>query len=143
ESGTRETEWPARLQFMQAHGGWPDVLLDVAHNPAGAWALRSAISERFRERRLVFVFGAMRGKALAEMAEILSPLGERVIATRASGHNPRAAAPQEIVDAAARLEIKPETSPSVAAALGTVRGMKDELVVVTGSIYVVGEAMEA
>jgi dihydrofolate synthase/folylpolyglutamate synthase len=142
ERGIRETRWPGRLQFIPAHDGWPDVLLDVAHNPAGAWALRSALSERFAERRLVFVFGAMRDKAIAEMAEILFPLAERVIATRAAGHNPRAAAPEEIAAAAARLEIKLETSPSVAAALEKIRGTKEELVVVTGSIYVVGEAME-
>ncbi len=58
-------------------------MLDVAHNPAGAWALRSALSERYDDRPLIFVFGAMRDKAISEMTEILFPLAERVIATQA------------------------------------------------------------
>ncbi len=64
------------------HGDWPEIVLDVAHNPAGAWALRSALSERYDDRPLVFVFGAMRDKAISEMTEILFPLALRVIATR-------------------------------------------------------------
>ena len=69
--------------MIAAHAGWPEIVLDVAHNPAGAWALRSALSERYDDRPLIFVFGAMRDKAISEMTEILFPLAERVIATRA------------------------------------------------------------
>jgi dihydrofolate synthase / folylpolyglutamate synthase len=76
------------------------MVIDVAHNPAGAWALRSALSERYEDRPLIFVFGAMRDKAISEMAEILFPLAERVIATRPE--NPRAASPEEIQQAGAR-----------------------------------------
>ena len=57
-----------------AADGWPEIVLDVAHNPAGAWALRSALSERYGDRPLIFVFGAMRDKAISEMTEILFPL---------------------------------------------------------------------
>ena len=71
ERGVRETRWPGRFQIVPARGGWPEVVFDVAHNPAGAWALRSALSERYHERPLIFVFGAMRDKAISEMAEIL------------------------------------------------------------------------
>jgi folylpolyglutamate synthase/dihydropteroate synthase len=74
------------------------MVMDVAHNPAGAWALRSALSERYEDRPLIFVFGAMRDKAISEMTEILFPLAERVIATRPE--NPRAASPEEIQQAA-------------------------------------------
>src|SRR5439155_24538231 len=88
ERGVRETRWPGRFQVIN---GEPTIVLDVAHNPAGAWALRSALSERFEGRPLLFVFGAMRDKAIGEMAEILFPLAERVIATCAD--NPRSATP--------------------------------------------------
>ena len=53
------------------------MVLDVAHNPAGAWALRSALSENFRGRDLTLVFAAMRDKAVQEMAEILFPIAEQ------------------------------------------------------------------
>src|SRR5205823_2870219 len=89
ESGIRETHWPGRFQVVAAHGNTPQLVLDVAHNPAGAWALRSALSERFEDRRKTFIFGAMRDKAIGEIAEILFPLADRVIATRAE--NPRSA----------------------------------------------------
>ena len=100
ERGIRETRWPGRFQVIAARTGWPEIVLDVAHNPAGAWALRSALSERYGDRPLIFVFAAMRDKAISEMIEILFPLAERVVATRAE--NPRSATPEEIQQAAAR-----------------------------------------
>ena len=75
ESGIRETHWPGRFQVIAARPGWPEMVIDVAHNPAGAWALRSALSERYEDRPLIFVFGAMRDKAISEMAEILVSAG--------------------------------------------------------------------
>jgi dihydrofolate synthase / folylpolyglutamate synthase len=142
ERGIRETRWPGRFQVIAASSEWPEIVLDVAHNPAGAWALRSALSERYEDRPLTFVFGAMRDKAIAEMTEILFPLAERVIATRPG--NPRAASPEEIQQAAARTGAEIEAIPDVASALQRARTLAKpgSLVVVTGSIYLVGEAMQ-
>ena len=89
ERGIRDTRWPGRFQMIPASNGAPEYVFDVAHNPAGAWALRSTLSGCYEDRRLIFVFGAMRDKAIREMAEILFPIAERVIATRAE--NPRSA----------------------------------------------------
>jgi dihydrofolate synthase / folylpolyglutamate synthase len=118
-------------------------VLDVAHNPAGAWALRAALSQRFEGRPLLFVFGAMRDKAIAEMAEILFPLAERVFATCAK--NPRSAAAEEIRDCAARTGAEIEIATSVRDAIEAARrrAPAGAVVVITGSIYVVGEAMQA
>ena len=139
EQGIRETRWPGRLQRVVV--GEIEFLLDVAHNPAGAWALRSALSELFEDRPLTFVFGAMRDKAISEMAEILFPLADRVIATPAN--NPRSASPEEIRVAAGRVAVDLEAAVNVAQALSRAREAvaKNGLVVVTGSIYIVGEAM--
>jgi dihydrofolate synthase/folylpolyglutamate synthase len=117
-------------------------VLDVAHNPAGAWALRSTLATFYSGRPLTFVFGAMRDKAVREMAEILFPLAERVIVTRAN--SPRAADPEEIRAAAAHTGAQIESRPEVKAALSRAREMTSHngLVVITGSIYVVGEALE-
>jgi dihydrofolate synthase / folylpolyglutamate synthase len=141
ERGIRETRWPGRFQVL-ARDGWPEVVLDVAHNPAGAWALRSALSERYEGRELVFVFGAMRDKAIAEMAEILFPLAQRVVATRPA--NPRSASPEEIHEAANRTGAEIESVPEVGAALNSARSSAGPktVIVITGSIYLVGEAMQ-
>ena len=142
ERGIRETHWPGRFQVIPAANGAPEYVLDVAHNPAGAWALRSTLSGSYEDRPLTFVFGAMRDKAIAEIAEILFPLAERVIATRAD--NPRSATSEEIREAAARTSVAMEEAADVAKALERARmsaGSKG-VVVVTGSIYIVGEAMQ-
>jgi len=141
ESGIRETRWPGRFQRIAAHSGWPEIVIDVAHNPAGAWALRSALSEHYTDRPLIFVFGAMRDKAISEMTEILFPLAERVIATRPE--NPRAASPEEIQRAAARTGIEVEAVEDVRQALERARSRAQSgaVVVITGSIYLVGEVM--
>jgi len=83
----------------------------------------------------------MRDKAIAEMAEILFPLAERVILTHAE--SPRAATPEEIREAALRISVDMESSANVASALDRASALapKGHLVVVTGSIYIVGEAM--
>jgi dihydrofolate synthase/folylpolyglutamate synthase len=141
ERGMWETHWPGRFQVIPAKDGSPETVLDVAHNPAGAWALRSALSERYEDRPLIFVFGAMRDKAISEMAEILFPLADRVIGTRVD--NPRSASPEEIQQAGARTGAEIEVAADTAAALERARACagSDTVLVITGSIYLVGEAI--
>src|SRR5438876_78212 len=140
ERGVRDTRWPGRFQVIPAANGNPEYIFDVAHNPAGAWALRSTLSACYEDRRLIFVFGALRDKAIGEMAEILFSVAERVVATRAD--NPRSATPDEICQAA-RTSAEIKTAPDVATAVAQACafGGSDGVVVITGSIYVVGEAM--
>jgi len=141
ERGIRETRWPGRFEVIAAEDESPEYVLDVAHNPAGAWALRSTLSACYEDRPFTLVFGAMRDKAIGEMAEILFPLAERVIATRAD--NPRSASADEIREAASRVSADIQQAGDVEAALEQARSTCGGagLVVVTGSIYVVGEAM--
>jgi dihydrofolate synthase/folylpolyglutamate synthase len=116
-------------------------VFDVAHNPAGAWALRSTLSAGYPGRPLTFIFGAMRDKAIGEMAEILFPLAEHVITTVAD--NPRSASVDEIRMAASRTSVPIQEAADVAAAIAMARtsARPDTVVVITGSIYIVGEAM--
>jgi dihydrofolate synthase/folylpolyglutamate synthase len=138
EDGIRNTQWPGRLQLIP---GSPRFLLDVAHNPAGAWALRSALSTYFESLPLTFVFGAMRDKAIAEMTQILFPLAEHVIATRPD--NPRAAEPSEIAELAESSGTEITCEPDIAAALSKARIVTppDGMIVATGSIYLVGAVL--
>ena len=83
----------------------------------------------------------MRDKAISEMTEILFPLAERVIATRPG--NPRSASPDEIQQAGSRTGAEIEAVAEVAAALDRARqaASPQAVIVVTGSIYLVGEVM--
>ncbi len=69
EAGIAATSWPGRLEFLS-----PNLLLDVAHNPAGAWALRAAISSLPEDQPRTLLFSCLRDKDLTEMARILFPL---------------------------------------------------------------------
>jgi dihydrofolate synthase/folylpolyglutamate synthase len=145
--GIRETQWPGRFQVVPAVGDNPEYVLDVAHNPAGAWALRSTLSAAYPDsgngRDVTLVFGVMRDKAMREIAEILFPVAGHVIVTHAN--NPRSASPDEIRQASARVAegMDIEDADDVTSALERARKVAGPrgLVVITGSIYIVGEAM--
>ncbi len=141
ERGIRETRWPGRFQVMAGREPWPEIVMDVAHNPAGAWALRSTLSACYEDRPLTFVFGAMRDKDIGGIAEILFPLAKSVILTRAE--NPRSASPEEIRAAASRVSTEMIDSEDVPTALMRAKALAGMggVVVVTGSIYLVGEVM--
>ena len=143
ERGIRETRWPGRFQVIPAQDGSPEYVMDVAHNPDGAWALRSTLSAAYGDRPFTLIFGAMQDKDIRQVAEILFSIAERVIATRAD--NPRAASPQQIREAAGRISVEIEDANSVSSALTRAKTLAGTggLVVVTGSIYIVGEAMLA
>ena len=143
ERGIRETRWPGRFQVVPATDGVPEIVLDVAHNPAGAWALRSTLSAAYEDRPITMVFGVMRDKAVSEVAEILFPIAERVVLTQAN--NPRSATVAEIRQASSRVEVDIREASDVNSALAEAGRIAEPggLVVVTGSIYIVGEAMLA
>ncbi len=143
--GIRQTHWPARFQVVPATADTPEYVLDVAHNPAGAWALRSTLAAAYQEgREITIVFGVMRDKAVREITEILFPIAQHVIVTHSN--NPRSASPDEIRQAAARVAAGMDIAEAdnVTSALKQARKIAGPggLIVVTGSIYVVGEAMQ-
>jgi dihydrofolate synthase / folylpolyglutamate synthase len=145
EQGIRKTHWPGRFQVLppSAATHQREKVLDVAHNPAGAWALRSALSENFAGRELTLVFAAMRDKAIQEISEILFPVAQRVVLTQVN--NPRSAATGELRQAASRTGVTLYEEPSAPAALWRACELSgpDGLIVITGSIFLVGEAMSA
>jgi dihydrofolate synthase/folylpolyglutamate synthase len=118
-------------------GDRPEVLLDGAHNPAGARALAAHLRRFYAGREIVLVYGAMRDKAVSEMAGILFPLAARVIVT-APGQA-RAVEPATVVDAIDHPNM--QTAPDAASALDLARSAtRDGVVVVTGSLFLIAEA---
>jgi dihydrofolate synthase/folylpolyglutamate synthase len=140
EAGIRNTRWPGRFQVLPAQSNRPEIVLDVAHNPAGAWALRSVLSERYPDRAITLLFAVLRDKAVGEIAEILFPIADQIVIT--SVDNPRAATPEE-VRAASRMKIDPVLLPSLPEALQRSIELtgREGVLVITGSIYLVGAAL--
>lgn len=140
ETGIRQTRWPGRLERIVVPGK-ADVLLDVAHNPAGAWALRAALSalDETSTRGRVLVFGCMQDKAYEEMAQILFPLFDLVVATPVP--SPRSASAEEIVAAAAKTGVRAVVARDGQDALekAWAETPTKEPIVVAGSVYLVGE----
>jgi dihydrofolate synthase / folylpolyglutamate synthase len=145
EQGIRATHWPGRFQVVLPSPATHEreMVLDVAHNPAGAWALRSTLSETYPDRQLTIVFGAMADKAIQEMADILFPIAQQVIATHIE--NPRAASTAQLLQAGSRTGTSLVAEQSVGAALARAAELtsSNAVIVVTGSIFLVGDTMKA
>jgi len=146
EQGIRNTRWPGRLEQFTAAGDAP-LLLDVAHNPAGAWTLRSVIAHLPESQPRTLIFSCLRDKDLREMQQILLPLFDSS-ADRPLDHiffapinSPRAASLEDLAAIARELEIPAAISSSLEDALAQARSVTpaDGLIVATGSVYLIGE----
>lgn len=129
-TGLEQTHHPGRLELV------PPFLLDGAHNPAGAEALRDYLNE-FGQRPLTMVFGAMSDKKLDAIGAILFPLADNLILTGID--NPRAASLETLRSIAARFARSsviesPSTRDAMQASIGN-----EGLICVTGSLYLIGE----
>jgi dihydrofolate synthase/folylpolyglutamate synthase len=136
--GVRGTRWPGRLERLERNGlTW---VLDVAHNAAGAWALRAGIAAGFGDSHpRILVFSCLRDKPLDEMAQILFPEFDQVIF--APIESPRATSLADLLKAAEAVGSSAVAVGSVAEALDRAdRDCGDGVVVVSGSVYLVGEA---
>jgi dihydrofolate synthase/folylpolyglutamate synthase len=134
EQGIARTQWPGRLEHISED---PEILIDGAHNPAGARALAAFLDRFYRSRRVRMIYGAMRDKAVEEVCGILFPHAEQVIAT--APDQPRALHPQAIRDLAQHPDLR--VAPTLREAVELVRdATPQDAIVVTGSLYLVGEA---
>ncbi len=136
-NGLVETKWPGRLEKV---GDSPPILLDGAHNPGATRILKKALEEEFPHRRLILVLGIMGDKEIGKMMSNLVPLADLLILTR-----------PDMERAASLGLLRKHASPwkKPALVIGHVGGAvekarseagRGDLVVVTGSLYTVGEA---
>jgi dihydrofolate synthase/folylpolyglutamate synthase len=132
-AGLAAARWPGRLELL-AGGPHGRVLLDGAHNPAGAAALARALDDLGITRPIV-VFGAMRGKKVRAVLRALTPLDPRFIFTRVD--DPKAFSPDAL--AAAWRAVSGQPSLTAATAHDALAMAYGDPVVVAGSLYLVGE----
>jgi dihydrofolate synthase / folylpolyglutamate synthase len=131
EQGIAATRWPGRLEYASDS---PEIVLDGAHNPAGARALARHLDRFFAGRAITLIYGSMRDKAVAEVIGILFPRAAEVIVT--APRQSRALLPETIRQMADHPRLR--VAPDIDAALEMARGAG--VTIVTGSLFLVAEA---
>lgn len=136
ERGIAAARWPGRLEHVRAN---PDVILDGAHNPAGARALAAYIGRFYGARPVQLIFGAMRDKAIDEISGVLFPCARKVIVT--APRQARALAPDAIAEMAHHGDLR--TAATLQDALAMVAdATPEEAIFITGSLFLVAEALK-
>lgn len=140
--GLASTQWLGRLQIV---GAEPLFILDGAHNPGGCEALARALKD-MRDtgswKDLTLIFGVLQDKELEPMAGYLFPLATRLILTR--GRSERFREPVEVAARTRELGPQPELMPELSSAIAAARtgAAADGAICLTGSLYLVGDALE-
>ena len=137
--GLSKVCWPGRMQLVKSPGG-QTILLDGAHNPASAEALAAAFRQQFLEACPALILGVLADKDWRPLAGALAPLARRLLLVPVNSS--RTLAPEELLPVCriANPQAVVEVCTSLADALE--RSAQEPLLIITGSLYLVGEAME-
>ena len=121
----------------------PVLLVDGAHNPAGAATLCRALKYDFSYRRLILIFGVLGDKDYRAMVKRLFPLADKVILTRPESE--RALPVETLLPIAGRFHPDVVVVENSGAALGRALALAtaDDLICAAGSLYLVGEIKKA
>jgi len=138
KKGLAKAEWPGRFQVLQQK---PLVILDGAHNEAGAKALAKEILKLRKGRKLSFVIGALADKDYKTIVRLLATGADSVFA--AGIDNPRSCDPVCIAEEAAKYCREVKSFKSVREAFGAAKAMAGEMdmVVAAGSLFLAGEVL--
>src|SRR5436190_19580087 len=138
-AGLATVDWPGRLQLITRPSG-QKILLDGAHNVAGAEILADALKEIFPLPERTLILGILRDKDYEKMCHILAPLMRRILLVPISSE--RSATPAELAEACRRSNPRAQVleCTNLREALG--RATDDEFLAIAGSLYLIGEAME-
>ena len=134
--GIAEAVWPGRLEKLQVG---PDVYLDGAHNPSAARELAAFLEQNLTGRKVRLVFGALRDKAVDEIAGVLFPHAAEVIFTQP--RTTRAISVAQLAEITAHHALHFTVIPEPEAALEYALDRADvtDAVIVAGSLYLVGQ----
>ena len=137
--GLEQVRWPGRLEVIATE---PRLMLDGAHNPAAATTLAQALQKDLSYRRLILVLGIMADKDIAGILRRLLPLAQVVIFSRPRYE--RAAPPETLAAVAGEMAIEHHVIADLGEAIQKARSLArpEDLIVVTGSLFTIGEARE-
>jgi len=135
--GLREVDWPGRLEMVSSS---PRVILDGAHNPAGALVLKESLEKEFQYQHLILLIGIMKDKDIESMLHLLAPRADHIILTKP--HTDRATPPSLLKKALGQNGKKAEIAEDLNEAIerGLSLTQEEDLLCITGSLYTVGEA---
>jgi dihydrofolate synthase/folylpolyglutamate synthase len=136
--GLGDTVWPGRMQIMSRN---PLVIVDGAHNPAGARELADSITGGFSHDRLIVVMGIMGDKDINNIIRLISPVADYIICTKPDYY--RAADPGRLMKEVSSLGKQGEAVNSLPGAIERAKAMASskDLVLITGSLFTVGQAL--
>jgi dihydrofolate synthase/folylpolyglutamate synthase len=136
--GLAAVDFPGRMQII---GREPFIVVDGGHNPGAAHNLQQALKHYFTPGKTILVIGVSNDKDLAGVVKELAPISSLVIASRAN--NPRSTKPEMIVAEFAKYGVPAQTAPGIPEAIAQARSLagKPDLICITGSLFVVGEAL--
>lgn len=137
--GLEQVSWPGRFQMAQLPGG-QKVILDGAHNPAGAGTLRATFAQLFPQERPTLVLGILKDKDWMAMCDILAPLAGRILLVPV--HSERTACPDDLRQICQRSNPNARIDPCENLTVAMAAAASDPLVVICGSLYLIGEAIE-
>ena len=133
------TAWPGRFERMDV--GTQKVIVDGAHNPAGAKALREALDSVFPAEPRVFLLGILHDKAVEEILDILLRPEDVVVVTQPDSE--RAELPERLLQSVRKYARQAETEPDRGRALAhAFAAAKGKLLCCTGSLYLIGDLRE-
>jgi len=137
--GLQKVNWPGRLQLIEKSNG-RKILLDGAHNVAGAKMLADAIEKNFSGLKRTIILGILQDKDWQHICEILAPMAEKILTVPVSSE--RTANPNELAEACRKANPSAiiQACDSLNEALQ--KTSTDNFAVLTGSLYLVGEALE-
>ncbi len=141
-AGLASVQWPGRLQTLYpGDAANPTLLVDCAHNPHSANALRAALEHRYQYNRLILIFGAPADKDIPGMLRHLLPLTSGVITTTAN--HTRSATPENLAQTCAEMGYDAVPTPDTAVALHRAWQLAQpgDLICATGSIIVIGDLL--
>ena len=132
--GLYNTLWPGRCEVISWH---PFVVLDGAQNVASMRALKETIKENFQYKRLILILGISSDKDIKGICQELYDLADEIILTKAN--NPRATAPEALAKYFNGKEVHRTANVKEARELAYCLSQKEDLILVCGSLFVVGE----
>jgi dihydrofolate synthase / folylpolyglutamate synthase len=139
EDGLRQIQWPGRLQLLEQPDG-KKILLDGAHNIAGAKVLRETVETDFQTRKRTLILGIFGDKDWRQICAILAPLAGQILAVPVSSQ--RTANPDDLAKTCRAAN--PSANVSVGHSLSDAleKAALEKFIIITGSLYLIGEALE-
>ncbi len=139
QKGLESTHWEGRMEVVSRN---PTIVLDSAHNPDGVRSLTQTLREYFSFERCLLVIGMMEDKAVDEMLELFSQIGDRFILVKP--RQERAQDPKYLAQQLSDIQKPIDIIPDLPYALETAKNSSNpnDLICITGSIFTVSEAKQ-